>query len=442
MTADQIEATAAADPAVPPPSSKARLKAILGGAAGNLVEWYDWFAYSSFTLYFAPHFFPQTDRTVQLLQAAAVFAVGFVARPFGAWLMGLYADRAGRRTALSLSVAMMCAGSMSIAIMPDYAAIGALAPVLLVIARLVQGLSLGGEYGASATYMSEMAGRSRRGFWSSFQFMSIILGQLTALGVLIVLQATMPVEALEAWGWRIPFAIGGALAVVVFWIRRGLEESASFRIAQASGAKPASTLMLLRDHPRETFMIFGLTAGGSLAFYAYTTYMQKFLVNTTGFSKATATSVTAAALILYMLLQPLYGLISDKVGRKTLLIAGFVCGSVATYPAMSAIAVAQSPLVALLLMMGLLAILSGYTAINAVVKAELFPAHIRALGVALPYAAANVVFGGTAELVALRLKQAGHESAFYIYVSVMMAISAVIALRLRNTNVESLILED
>jgi len=440
MTARQ--AGASAEQAISVTSPAARLKAIVGGAAGNLVEWYDWFAYSSFTLYFAPHFFPKGDRTAQLLQAAAVFAVGFLARPFGAWLMGLYADRAGRRTALSLSVAMMCAGSMAIALMPDYAAIGAAAPVCLVIARLVQGLSLGGEYGASATYMSEMAGKARRGFWSSFQFMSIILGQLTALGVLIVLQNLMPTDALEAWGWRIPFAIGGVLAVVVFWIRRSLEESASFKAVQASGAKPATTLMLLRDHPRETLMIFGLTAGGSLAFYAYTTYMQKFLVNTTGFSKATATSITAAALILYMLLQPVYGLLSDKVGRKTLLTAGFAAGAVATYPAMSAIAIAASPLTALLIMMGLLAILSGYTAINAVVKAELFPAHVRALGVALPYAAANVVFGGTAEYVALWFKQAGIESGFYVYVSIMMAISAVIALRLRNTNVESLILED
>ena len=174
--------------------------AILGGSAGNLVEWYDWFAYSSFALYFAKHFFPEGDQTAQLLQAAAVFALGFLARPAGAWLMGLYADRAGRRTALSLSVAMMCLGSFAIAILPDYSTIGRAAPIGLLIARLVQGLSVGGEYGASATYMTEMASRNRRGFWSSFQFVTLILGQLTALVVLIVLQKFMPKEALEAWG--------------------------------------------------------------------------------------------------------------------------------------------------------------------------------------------------------------------------------------------------
>lgn len=415
----------------------------MGGTAGNLVEWYDWFAYSAFALYFAPHFFPKGDETAQLLQAAAVFAVGFVARPVGAWLMGLYADRSGRRAALSLSVAMMCAGSMAIALLPDHAQIGMFAPMGLVAARLIQGLSLGGEYGASATYMSEMAGRERRGFWSSFQYVSVILGQLTALGVLILLQNVMQAHDLESWGWRIPFALGGVLAVVVFWMRRGLEESVSFDAAASRQEhRRASTRLLLREHPFEAAMIFGLTAGGSLAFYAYTTYMQKFLVNTTGFSKDVATLLTAAALGAYMCLQPVYGLVSDRVGRKPLLVGGFALGAVFTYPLMNAIATAQTPSTALMLMMGLLAILSGYTSINAVVKAELFPAHVRALGVALPYAAANVMFGGTAEYVALWFKSQGHESGFYIYVSAMMAISCVIALALRDTRLNSLILED
>lgn len=433
----------ASEQQAPKSRPQSRFRAIMGGTAGNLVEWYDWFAYSAFALYFAPHFFPKGDETAQLLQAAAVFAVGFVARPVGAWLMGLYADRRGRRSALSLSVAMMCAGSMAIALLPDHAQIGMLAPLGLVAARLVQGLSLGGEYGASATYMSEMAGRARRGFWSSFQYVSVILGQLTALGVLILLQNVMEPQDLEGWGWRIPFAIGGVLAVVVFWMRRGLEESVSFDAgASARDERRASTRLLLREHPFEAAMIFGLTAGGSLAFYAYTTYMQKFLVNTTGFSKDVATLLTAAALGAYMCLQPVYGFISDRIGRKPLLVGGFALGAVFTYPLMNAIATAQSPSAALILMMGLLAILSGYTSINAVVKAELFPAHIRALGVALPYAAANVMFGGTAEYVALWFKSQGQESGFYIYVSAMMAISCVIAIALRDTRLNSLILED
>jgi MHS family alpha-ketoglutarate permease-like MFS transporter len=420
----------------------ARLKAILGGSAGNLVEWYDWFAYSSFTLYFAKHFFPKGDQTAQLLQAAAVFAVGFLARPVGAWLMGLYADHAGRRAALTVSVAMMCMASFAIALLPDHGAIGALAPLGLLACRLIQGLSIGGEYGASATYLSEMASRGRRGFWSSFQFVTLVMGQLLALAVLIVLQTFMDKADLEAWGWRIPFAIGGLLAVVVFWIRLGLEESASYKAAQAAGAERARTMMLFTKFPRETGMIFALTAGGSLAFYAYTTYMQKFLVNTSGFTKDAATSITAAALVVYMFAQPVFGWLSDKVGRKTTLAGAFGLGAIVTYPVFSTIAGTQSAMVAFALMTTLVLILTGYTAISAVVKAELFPAHVRALGVALPYATANAIFGGTAEYVALWFKQQGMESGFYIYVSGIMAVAFVVALRLRNTNKESLILED
>ncbi|MET0183720.1 MAG: MFS transporter, partial [Caulobacterales bacterium] len=212
-----------------------RMKAILGGSAGNLVEWYDWFAYSSFALYFAPVFFPEGDSTAQLLNAAAVFAVGFFARPVGAWLMGLYADRGGRKAGLTIAVGMMCLGSLIVALTPGFAQIGPLAPAILVFARLLQGLSVGGEYGASATYMSEVAPRARRGFWSSFQYVTLIAGQLIALGLLILLQNVMTTEDLQAWGWRIPFFIGALLAVIVFWIRVGLEESDSWKNAQSSG---------------------------------------------------------------------------------------------------------------------------------------------------------------------------------------------------------------
>jgi MHS family alpha-ketoglutarate permease-like MFS transporter len=442
MTATEAGGEVSAEALRPGLSPFARARAILGGSAGNLVEWYDWFAYSSFALYFAKHFFPKGDQTAQLLQAAAVFWVGFLARPLGAWLTGLYADRAGRRAALTLSVAMMCAGSFAIAIMPDYSMIGAMAPVLLVLARLVQGLSLGGEYGASATYMSEMAGRKRRGFWSSFQFMTLIMGQLTALAVLIVLQHFLPKAALETWGWRIPFAIGGLLAIVVFFIRMGLEESPSFIAAQASGAERSRAMLLFTKFPRETWTIFALTSAGSLAFYAYTTYMQKFLVNTSGFSKDAATTISAGSLLVYMLIQPLFGLLSDRIGRKTTLIFAFGVGCLITYPLMSAISGTHEAWTAFFMVILLLIVLSGYTAVNAVLKAELFPAHVRALGVALPYALANSIFGGSAEYVALWFKQAGMESGFYIYVSVVMAIALVVAIRLRDTNKESLIAED
>jgi len=425
-----------------PMSAFQRIKAILGGSAGNLVEWYDWFAYSSTSLYFAAHFFPKGDTTAQQLQTAAIFAAGFIARPAGAWLMGVYADRVGRRAALTLSVALMSLGSFAIAVLPTYAQIGVMAQFGLLAARLVQGLSLGGEYGASATYMSEMASKARRGFWSSFQYTSLIAGQVAALAVLVVLQHVLSKSDLAAWGWRIPFAIGGLLAIVVFWIRTGLEETRAFLSETTSKRQRGRTLDLIRQHPREFAIVLVLTSAGSLGFYAYTTYMQKFLVNTAGFSKDTGTGIMAGVLVVYMLIQPGVGWLSDHVGRKTTMAVGLGLGGLATYPVMTAISHAGSAWAAYGLIMVLVLCHSGYSAVSAVVKAELFPAHVRALGVSLPYALANALFGGTAEYVAEWFKAAHVESRFYIYVTLVMLAGALAAARLRNTNRTSLIADD
>ncbi len=377
-------------------SDRHRLKSIIGGSTGNLVEWFDWYVYSAFTLYFAPHFFPSENRTAQLLSAAAVFAVGFVMRPIGAWVMGIYADRKGRKSGLTLSVTLMCMGSLIIAVTPGYATIGLAAPALLVLARLLQGLSVGGEYGASATYLSEMAGKNRRGFFSSFQYVTLISGQLLAICVLLVLQSTMTEAALDEWGWRIPFALGAVLAVVVFYIRRGLAETKSFENVKKDNAPKSGLIQLFTKHPKETLTVMLLTAGGTLAFYAYSIYMQKFLVNTSGFSREVASQINAVTLFVFMLLQPVAGGLSDRIGRKPLMVAFGIAGVLFTYPIFSTLETTRDPLVAGALVMAALIIVTGYTSINAVVKAELFPAHIRALGVALPYALANTIFGGTA----------------------------------------------
>ena len=348
----------------------------------------------------------------------------------------------GRKAGLTLSVTLMCLGSLAIALTPGYAQIGTAAPVILVLARLVQGLSVGGEYGASATYLSEMAGRDRRGFFSSFQYVTLISGQLVALCVLLVLQAAMPAAQLERWGWRIPFAIGGLLSIAVFYIRRGLAETQSFRNAQAEGQPRSSAWALFRLHPRAAFTVMALTAGGTLAFYAYSTYMQKFLVNTSGFGREAATAISAAALFVYMLLQPAAGALSDRIGRKPLMVAFGVTGVALTWPIFTTLETVRNPITAFLLVLSALTIVTGYTAINAVVKAEMFPAHIRALGVALPYAIANAMFGGTAEYVALWFKAHGMERGFYLYVTAMIAVSLVAYLFMRDTKRHSLIAED
>lgn len=444
MTATETGADAQVPPQALAPGLTAaqRFKAILGGSAGNLVEWYDWFVYSFFAVYFSKHFFPGDDELAGLLKTMAVFAVGFFARPVGAWLMGLYADRAGRRTALTVAVSLMCFGSLIIAVLPSYETIGIAAPILLVFARILQGLSVGGEYGASATYLSEMAGRRRRGFWSSFQFVTMVMGQLIALGILSLLQTQMDRADLDEWGWRIPFFVGAAMAVVVFWIRARMDESQSYENSKAAGEERARTMMLFTRYPRETLAIFGFTAGGSLAFYSYTTYMPKFLVGSGGMDESAATAVSAGSLVVYLLALPFFGWVSDHLGRKATLAFAFGGCAIASYPALSALAAGASPMAAFLIVSLLVFMLSGYNSVSAVVKAELFPANVRALGVALPYGMATASFGGTAEMIALAFKRAGNESGFYIYVAVGMAVAFLIALTLKDNRIHSLIKED
>lgn len=418
-----------------------RVKSIVGGSAGNLVEWYDWYAYSALALYFAPQIFPSQDRA--LLDQALVFAIGFLMRPIGAWIMGIYSDRRGRKAGMTLTVSLMCGGSFLIALTPTYEQAGALAPAMLILARLIQGLSLGGEYGTSATYMSEVAGKKHRGFLSSFQYVTLISGQLLALCVLLVLQATLSKAALDEWGWRIPFVIGGALAVIVFYLRSRLPETESYLNASREGPPRSGFFTLLANHPRETATVMMLTAGGTLAFYAYSIYMQKFLVDTSGFTKEAASQISAGSLLGFMLIQPLFGALSDRIGRKPLMVGFGVLGTLLTYPIFTTLAGTRDATTAFLIVFGALVITSGYSAISGVVKAEMFPAHIRTLGVALPYAVANAIFGGTAEYVAFWFKKVLlWEQGFYWYVTSMIAISLVTYLRMRDTRDHSLIVED
>src|SRR6266571_1787190 len=426
---------------VAPRTLRSRMRAIAGGSIGNLVEWYDWYAYAAFTLYFAKVFFPAGNQTAQLLNAAAIFALGFFARPIGSWLMGLYADRKGRRAALVLSMVAMGAGSLVIALTPGHNRIGVLAPVILVLARVVQGLSVGGEYAASATYLSEVAGRKRRGFWSSFQYVTLIMGQLLALMVLLILQYFLTPGQLSDWGWRVPFFLGTVCALMALWFRRGLEETRSFEAVRRRATR-VETWKLMAQHPRELAIVVGLTMGGTIGFYTFSTYAQKFLVNTSGFSKDTASQIAAGSLVIFMLLQPVMGWLSDLVGRRPLLIAFGAIGAVTTVPLMTALGGARSPTLAFVLVTAALVNISAYTSIGAVFKAELFPAEIRALGVGLPYSIIVSLFGGTAEYVALWLKQANHESWFYWYVSLCMGVAFITGLVMRDTMRHSRIVED
>ncbi|MBJ7929612.1 MULTISPECIES: MFS transporter [Bacillus cereus group] len=398
---------------------------IFKGSVGNLIEWYDWYVYSAFAVYFSAEFFPKGDPTSQLLNTAAIFAVGFLMRPIGSLLMGRYADRHGRRAALTLSITVMAGGSLIIACTPSYESIGIMAPIILVLARLLQGLSLGGEYGTSATYLSEMASSGRRGFYSSFQYVTLVAGQMVALGVQIVLQQLLSEPDMKAWGWRIPFIIGAMGAVAVLWLRRTMDESEQFANIKSQKRESAGTVRALMKHPKAVLTVVGLTLGGTVAFYTYTTYLQKFMVNTVGLPKEVVSWINFAALLIFVVLQPIAGLLSDKIGRRPLLMAFGILGTLLTAPIFFFMEKTTEPMVAFLLMMVGLIIVTGYTSINAIVKAELFPTEIRALGVGLPYALTVAIFGGTAEFIALWLKSIGMESLFYFYVAGCIAISFI-----------------
>jgi len=406
---------------------------ILKGSAGNLVEWFDLYVYTVFAAYFQSHFFNSTNELQAGLEAMAVFATSFLMRPVGAWFFGRYADRHGRKAALTLSVTLMSAGSFAIAILPTQEAIGMWAMILLVFVRLLQGFSVGGEYGTSATYMSEAATSKRRGFFSSFQYVTLIGGQMLALLVLVILQNTMSHETLSAWGWRIPFAIGGVAALVVMWLRRSMEETlsaeqvaAAKKPAVAGEAQPGTMKLLFTQYWKQLLVCIGITLGGTVAFYTYTNFILKFMNDTSGIEKTQTSVINFWALFIFMLLQPVYGIISDKVGRKPLLLWFGITGVLFTWPLLSLLAKTQNPVLAFVLMMGGLVIVGGYTSINALVKSELFPASIRALGVGLGYAIANSLFGGTVPLIGAALQKADRIDLFFTYVTVAIGISLLV----------------
>ena len=386
---------------------------------------------NAFALYFAKLFTASTDPTAQFLTVFGIYAVAFFIRPLGGVLLGSYADRAGRKAALTVSVLLMCAGSFMIAIIPTYATIGIGAPILLLMARLLQGLSLGGGYATSATYLSEIAVSKHRGFYSSFQYVTLIGGQVLAAGVLLVMQFSLTAGQIEAWGWRVPFLLGAMCAVYGFYLRRNLEESAEF--LRAAQTRRESPLRAVFRHPRELFLVFGLTMGGTAAFYTFSTYMPTFLANTVKMPREQANLLSFITLFAFAAMQPVLGALSDRIGRKPVLLWFGVMGTLFTVWIMTTMAASRDFYAVLGLLLFALLIVSGYTSINAVVKAELFPAGVRALGVGLPYAVAASLFGGTAPFVALSFKDAGHEDWFFWYITALIAGSLVIYATMRDT---------
>jgi len=402
------------------------------GSSGNLVEWYDVYVYTVFAVYFENQFFDQADKN-STIYVYAIFAVTFVTRPIGSWFFGRYADRRGRRAALTFSVSLMAACSLVIAIVPSRETIGAAASIILILCRLVQGFATGGEYGTSATYMSEAATRERRGFFSSFQYVTLVGGHVLAQFTLLIVLTVLDTEQVNEFGWRIGFAIGGVAAIVVFWLRRSMDESLSpehlAAIKSGEDLDSGSMRQLFTRYWRALLLCFLITLGGTVAFYTYSVNAPAIVKSAYGSDQAmTATWVNLAGLIFLMLLQPVGGIVSDRVGRKPLLLWFGFGGLVYTYVLITYLPETRSPLMSFLLVAVGYVILTGYTSINALVKSELFPAKVRALGVGVGYALANSIFGGTAPLIYQALKARDQVPLFIGYVTVCIAVSLVVYL--------------
>ncbi|MBF4999669.1 MFS transporter [Nocardia sp. BSTN01] len=414
---------------------------VISGVAGNAVEYADFAMWSAFALYFTTQFFPVENQTAQLLYGAGIFAVGQIARPLGSIVFGKLADKRGRRLSLTFSVTLMAVSSFAIAAAPNYRTAGLTGAVILLLARILQGLSVGGEHGAAAAYIIESAPESRRGFASSLQYIGVTVGGLLSIIVLIVCQAVFPEGAIERWGWRLAFTFMGLVALAVFAVRRTMSETEAFRteerrVRQAQADNPGiraddrGSFRVLWRYRRSLLTVFALGASSTLIFQTIASYSTTYLVNTAGMSRPEATQLRLIGQVVMLFALPVFGLLSDRVGRRPMLVAGFVLSSVAVVPIFRGFGTGSYGLSLALLTLGIVAI-AMMLSVMATVTASAFPTAVRTLGISLPYALAIALIGGTADVMALGLREAGQENWFFAWVVLWGAIGLVASLRVR-----------
>ncbi|OUC96399.1 MFS transporter [Streptosporangium minutum] len=419
---------------VPPRSAplgvpRSRVRQLMAANVGNVVEWFDWYTYSFLAIYFSTQVFPKGagNSMVPLLSTFAVFAVGFFMRPLGGLLVGSFADRFGRKAAMTFTIILMGAGSLLVAVTPTYETAGVLAPIILTLARLTQGLSVGGEFAAATTFLVESAPPGRRGLFSSFQYVSTTIGQLLASGLAALLAANLSEAEMGSWGWRIPFVVGALASLVGLWIRKGAEETTTLAedIKNGVAEKPKLFEFLVR-YPTKAFMIVGITMAGTVAYYTWTTFLPTYAQLTVKFDKAEALQVGTVSLLFFMVLQPLLGMLSDRVGRRPMLIAFGLAFTVLPVPLMGMLTDSFASL--LLVQCVGMVFLGCFTSISAAVNSELFPTRVRASGAGFPYSLTVALFGGTAPLVGTALVDGGNAGMFAWYMSALALGSTLVYL--------------
>ncbi|CAM01966.1 MHS family alpha-ketoglutarate permease-like MFS transporter [Saccharopolyspora erythraea NRRL 2338] len=415
------ESTLAAKPA-------SRSRTLLGTGVGNALEWYDWGIYAVFAPFFAQQFFNAADPFSAILSTLAVFAVGFLARPIGAWLFGLLADRRGRRMAMTLSVGGAAVGSLAIGLSPTYAAVGAGASLILLTARLVQGLAHGGEMPSAQTYISEMAPARRRGLWASLMYFSGTLGTIAGTGVGAVLTTVLSEPQMNSWGWRIPFVLGGILGLYALVMRQRMSETEAFRTARTD---PEPMWAAIVRHRRQALQVIGMTVGLTVSYYAWAVSAPQYAISARGVDPTGALWAGLLANVVFIAVLPLWGALADRIGRKPVMLISAGGMALAIFPLDGMIG--SSPVRLFAAMSVAMVLIAASAAIAPAVYCEMFPTRIRTVGVGIPYAVAVATFGGTAPYLQTWVGQSFGAAWFTGYIAALLLVSAVIVTTLPET---------
>ncbi|WP_197320262.1 MFS transporter [Saccharomonospora sp. NB11] len=406
------------------------VRTLFGASAGNALEWFDWTVYATFSIYFASAFFP---GDLAQINTFATYALAFFFRPLGGVLIGRFADLHGRKPAMIFTISLMAGGSVVIGVVPTYDQIGWLAPLLLLVARIAQGLSLGGEVSNASAYLAEVAPPERRGRYSSFFYISTGTAVLLASVLGFVLARSLSTEELESWGWRLPFLLGGVLGVVALWLRRTLEETEQFRSnAPAARRVRRPLLTTLRRHPKAVGRLVGFSMLSTLCYYTFFSALTPFAVNSRGADAVDVFLALSVATALFVALQYPMGALSDRIGRRPQLLVWSAATAVLVVPLSSLV---RPGLVNLLVVFCVgLALYTAMTSIAPAIMSELFPTTLRGLGIGAWYNLTVAVFGGTAPLLITALSDAGLGTAFFYYVAAGAAVAFLVIRRLPETS--------